>query len=411
MENIIVCPICDEELGDSIENLPDKCPICDTRKYEIIEEIKDQVNPENTPMMLGNKKSEVVEKPILKKTKKEPEEKFEEIISASAKDRDENLQEEIISVSTEKAIQPERENIEIDEEFIPIEKITKETIIAPMTSVGDEEVIIENIISEDSKDESFIDIDKGALFDESSEDIVFSPMDEEIVFDVTETAESSQDSSEKISFMETPQKVEETSFHETPQEAEKTIEEANDVIFEEASATEKTPPLQQGPTKSGASSLEVIPEKNEKGKWNVPAGDYLILYNDQKKIISYFRLNDAGSVIVGRSSERNSMSDIDLTSAWKHYYRPLYTGNEFKEKMSLVKGISRKHALIRYNKQEKQYILFHLSKKNHTTVQMPDGKKWQRAPHNRTPIPLVHKSTIVMGNHKQYILLRFKQVK
>ena len=45
----IFCHICDEELADKIDNLPDKCPICDTRKYEIIQEIKSLEEEEKTP--------------------------------------------------------------------------------------------------------------------------------------------------------------------------------------------------------------------------------------------------------------------------------------------------------------------------------------------------------------------------
>ena len=43
----IVCPICDEELGNSLDEIPEKCPICDTRRHEILQEIQEQAAPSN----------------------------------------------------------------------------------------------------------------------------------------------------------------------------------------------------------------------------------------------------------------------------------------------------------------------------------------------------------------------------
>ena len=46
----IICPICDEELGNSLDEVPEKCPICDTRRHEILQEIQEQEAPANAMM-------------------------------------------------------------------------------------------------------------------------------------------------------------------------------------------------------------------------------------------------------------------------------------------------------------------------------------------------------------------------
>ena len=78
--------------------------------------------------------------------------------------------------------------------------------------------------------------------------------------------------------------------------------------------------------------------------------------------------------------------------------------------MRLLKGISRKHALIRYLKDEKLYVMFHLSDKNYTLVQAPGEKKKIRAPKNRNRIDLHPGMVITMGNQHDFIILRFKVI-
>lgn len=146
--------------------------------------------------------------------------------------------------------------------------------------------------------------------------------------------------------------------------------------------------------------------KVEKG---FPPGHYLVLYNHEKKAISYFCLEPEGSIFIGRSSERGSSKDIDLSVAWKnYYYKQQQSSDEFKDRMTLLKGISRKHAIVRYSKEDQKYVLFHLSDKNYTLIQTANGEKRVRAPKNRNKIELQPGTLISLGNQKEFIILRYK---
>ena len=135
---------------------------------------------------------------------------------------------------------------------------------------------------------------------------------------------------------------------------------AEDVVFDDVIFEEKASAGPRKPQKTGASALEILPDK-EKG---FPSGNYLVLFNAEKKAIAYFKIDQAGSIIIGRSSERGSPNDIDLTMAWKQAYKDRRDNSQaFQDKMKMVKGISRKHALIRYDKNKKCYVFFHLSDK------------------------------------------------
>jgi hypothetical protein len=200
--------------------------------------------------------------------------------------------------------------------------------------------------------------------------------------------------------------------------------------------TPSHPPQFGGMGKSGASTLEILPigfkycslctqtypKDYEKDVCHCSSesrleiieqgflpGHYLILYNDKKKAISYFRLETEGSIFIGRSNERGSSRDIDVSVAWKHHYQQHASDpEEFKQKMGLLKGISRKHALIRFSKEEQKYVLFHLSDKNYTTIQIPHGEKRVRAPKNRSKIELQPDTIISLGNQQEFILMRYK---
>lgn len=331
MNENIFCHICDEELADTIENLPDKCPICDTRKYEIIQEIK------------------MLEEDDGVDSWPEP------------------------SVELEK----------ITEEITPLTvEIVESTAKNNSTVIVEEQDPISDIIYND---------------DENADKVVFKENNTEEVHVVVD------DVPKEIIFNDPPSDIEQDVVFESSNDDVIFNNDSSEVIFEKVANSAAG--SQVGPQKTGASALEVIPDKET----GFAAGSYLILYNAEKKAIAYFKIDNVGSIIIGRSSDRGSPNDIDLTMAWKQAYKD--TNSEtLQSKMRMVKGISRKHALVRYDEAKNGYVFFHLSDKNYTTISTVTGEKRERAPKNRNPILLEPGSLISMGNHKNYIIMRFKEI-
>lgn len=331
----ILCPICDEELGFTLEEIPEKCPICDTRRYEILQEL-----------------------------------------GAAGKE----------SGAQAVVPAPDAESREYVQGQVVVEDVTIRHEAADDAAAGASAY------------------EEGVVFSDQSEDVVFN--------------EGAGDN---------------------PQELPSDVALDEDVVFDEG---EVQPPTGlPGPRyqKSGASNLEHFPVgfkycpscgegyslESEQGNCRYcdghpplkleekgfAPGHYLVLYSDRKNAISYFRLDHAGSVIIGRSSERQSPNDIDVTLAWKNYYQRFCENpDEFKEKMRLLRGISRKHVLVRYVPAEKRYVMFHLSDNNFTVVQLPTGEKRTKPPRNRTRVDLVPGALVSMGNQQDFIVFRYKVV-
>lgn len=348
----IVCPLCDEPLCDSIDQIPDKCPVCDTRRYEILQEIR-QDDQESESYPPGAKMGAVA----------------------------------VPSHSEESEAQT--------------------TGHTPQSQV----VVVE----------------------ESAEDVSGredqSGLEEEVIFSENGKAAASVAGRERANSRKELES--EDVIFDSPAEA---AEEVSARAEERGVAPAR--PSGSLPARSGASSLEIFPvgfkycpscgkdfprdlpetncaecgiplDSKEKG---LPPGHYLVLYNTSNKGIAYFRLDGAGSIIIGRSSERHSPKDIDLTMAWKHYYRKHAEGAaDLKQKMRMLKGISRKHVLIRYLPTESKYILFHLSEKNFTVVQMA-GEKRVRPPQNRTRVDLTPGAIISIGSRQEFIVMRYQMI-
>ncbi|WP_372371398.1 FHA domain-containing protein [Candidatus Uabimicrobium sp. HlEnr_7] len=350
--NTIFCHICDEELADTVDNLPDKCPICDTRKYEIIQEIKSLEETEETNNQIQTPQIEIIttiaENPITElEITSEPQVVDSQIISDP------------------QIVEPSETNDNKKESHVTQVEAFSNNM--PAVVVEEQDPISDIVCYDDESDDGIIFKENISLID-VKENVVF---DDDVASDVV--------------------------FDDTP-----------DVVFDDpALEKEKLPSKPSIPQKTGASSLEVLPDKET----GFPKGCYLILYNAEKKAIAYFKIDEVGSIIIGRSSERGSQNDIDLTMAWKYAYKDKAGSNAFQDKMKMVKGISRKHALVRYDKSKKSYVFFHLSDKNYTIVKTQQGEKRERAPKNRNPIYLEPGSLISMGNHKNYIIMRFKEVK
>lgn len=336
----ILCPVCDEELGFSLEEIPEKCPICDTRKYEILQDLQESKAEGSSGPRI----------PPLATQMKSP------------------------TIGNEVQSEVVVEDVTVRHEAGPEETETR---------------------------------DEGVIFSaQSTEDVIFD--------DASQTKEDFSTSGEIT--------IEEDVF-EAPEAGT-------------ASVVETSPEPKY--RKSGASKLETFPngfkycpacgegyslnfggecryceEKpplKERQEGFAP-GHYLILYNAEKRAIAYFRVDRTGSVIIGRSSERNSPNDIDITLAWKAYcQKSCKDSEEFKSKMNLIRGISRKHALIRYAQAEKKYVLFHLSDKNFTVVQTTTGEKRTRPPGNRTQLDLLPGCVISMGNQHEFIVFRYKVI-
>ncbi len=374
----IICPICDEELGSCIDDVPEKCPICDTRKHEILLELKS------------------------KEDAQQPQ------FNASA---------------PQPAPEPERSPV-IEEEHQP----------EPVAEESNDEVVFTDLPTSLPESHS---IPKGPTIvpvqepkeesQEAEEDIIIFAKEPEPV--------RSEPSAipEQISLLNEAAPVELRSSEPAKPEADD--EESTESSPSPISLPKAKTPAQQ-PSKSGASSLETLPfgfryctqcrsvypkeyqeacicknTKLEIAEKGFPPGHYLILYNSQRKAIAYFRLTLEGSIFIGRSSERGSDRDIDLSVAWKHYYyRNAKSEEEFKDQMRLLKGISRKHALIRFDQDTQQFILFHLSDKNYTVAQLPNGEKRIRPPQNRNRIDLVNETLVSMGNQKDFIVMRYKEL-
>ncbi|BBM88086.1 FHA domain-containing protein [Candidatus Uabimicrobium amorphum] len=358
----IFCHICDEELADNVEQLPEKCPICDTRKYEIIQEIKILEETQEPGAQTQTPQIEVIASAPL--MAKQPEVTSEPRV--------------VEQVSEPQVIESPRvvESTQVDEPTVEendsIEKQSNVTQVEAFRSnmpavVVEEQDPISDIMCYDDESDDQIIFKENISIEEN-------PAKNDVIFDETDVV-----------------------FDDTP-----------DVVFEdETPKTQEPKEAPRVPQKTGASSLEVLPDRDI----GFPKGSYLVLYNAEKKAIAYFKIDGAGSIIIGRSSERGSPNDIDLTMAWKHAYKHKLEAGAFQEKMKMVKGISRKHALIRYDKNKKSYVFFHLSEKNYTIVKTPQGEKRERPPKNRNPVHLEPGSLISMGNHKNYIIMRFKEIR
>lgn len=361
----IFCHICDEELADNVEQLPEKCPICDTRKYEIIQEIKSLEETQEPGAQTQVPQIEVIASaPIVK------------------------------------------QQIEVTSEPRVVEQVKPQVIETPQVIESPQVVASTQVVEahdNDSEDES--NVTQVEAFRNNMPAVVVEEQDP-----ISDIMCYDDESDDQIIFKENISSVDENLakkdvvFNET----DVVFDDTPDVVFDDDIPTGKKP--QQSPRvpqKTGASSLEVLPDKDI----GFPKGSYLVLYNAEKKAIAYFKIDGAGSIIIGRSSERGSPNDIDLTMAWKHAYKHKLDASEFQEKMKMVKGISRKHALIRYDKDKKSYVFFHLSEKNYTIVKTRQGEKRERAPKNRNPVYLEPGSLISMGNHKNYIIMRFKEIR
>lgn len=404
----IVCPICDEELGNKPEDVPEKCPICDTRKHEILQEIRDKQEEKNgqkvTTFMVADAPSEVLSAAAIA-------EKYAQVV----------VEEENIGKAEEK----------------------EESVFIPSSEEEEKgDLVLQNLLQKaDKEDNVFAESDsmqdaseEFALEDSEETSLKFAREKNEAILQGFAPTREAKKSEEDVAF-------------ERPNEAIQEVEEMTPPlrVAEDASllAPKAVAPVEKKekegppqPYKSGSSSLETLPagfqycpsckaiypkasprrvceectqtplKMVEKG---FPPGHYLVLYNHDKKAISYFQLEAHGSIFIGRSSERGSSKDIDLSIAWKNYYQKNATNpDDFKDKMTLLKGISRKHAIIRFSPEDKTYILFHLSEKNYTLIQSPNGTKRIREPKNRNKIELQPGSLISLGNQKEFIILRYK---
>lgn len=403
----IICPICDEELGNCVDDVPEKCPICDTRKHEILQEMRDKQEEEKgqkvTTFMVEDSPSEVLSASHEKEVKQEKTTSFPK------------------GIVEEVSIFPQANTKKTSSHTIEKQlTLNKASEINDVTFSEAQEVQEDVVFSEKQ---------------EVQEDVVFSEKQEvqENIF-----SEPKKQSHQEESISEA--KVIQENFDSQETEDREEDEGLPVVIQAQASVENKKEdskkPKESKPYRSGASSLEKLPvgfqycsscnsvyEKNDaqkscsfcshspltKVEKGFPPGHYIILYNHEKKAISYFCLEPEGSIFIGRSSERGSQKDIDLSIAWKnYYYKQQASSEEFKEQMTLLKGISRKHALIRYSKEDQKYILFHLSDKNYTLIQTPNGEKRVRAPKNRNKIELQPGTWISLGNQKEFIILRYK---
>ena len=358
----IFCHICDEELADNVEQLPEKCPICDTRKYEIIQEIKSleetqEVGAQQTPQIEVITSAPAVKQPQIKVTS---EPRVVEKIKPKVVETPQVIESpQVVESPKEETLHSQKQS--------NITKVEAFSNNMPAVVVEEQDPISDIMCYDDESDDQIIFKENISSIDETlaKNDVVFNETD--VVFD------------------------------DTP-----------DVVFDDDIPSGKKPDATpRAPQKTGASSLEVLPDRDI----GFPKGSYLVLYNAEKKAIAYFKIDGAGSIIIGRSSERGSPNDIDLTMAWKHAYKNKLQASEFQEKMKMVKGISRKHALIRYDKDKKSYVFFHLSEKNYTIVKTRQGEKRERPPKNRNPVYLEPGSLISMGNHKNYIIMRFKEIR
>ncbi len=475
----IVCPICDEELGNCIDDVPEKCPICDTRKHEIIMELKSKEPPafEMKPSSTADVSN------ISASIAKEFSTQEEEIISTKATNRD-NKKEFFPSLSQdEENIKPKSSSktfsspiIEEENEPTPtknFEEASEEIIFTDVPPVSEkkpwslEEVSTENdeiqhisespIVTENFNigvntfepkpdiqdiETSFEDLNTPQYIPPSEGNSIISPLSKsrleksELPLQSQFKPESAKNIAKSL-----PTAAPKLSPADAiaRQLAKKAVEEDEAGESSDGNSTAPVFPakriLSNIPSKSGASCLEALPgykycskckniynkdcvipctcgnSKLEIVEKGFAPGDYLILYNSVRKAIAYFLLEKQGSIFIGRSSERGSDRDIDLSIAWKHYYYRNATSEEdFKEQMRLLKGISRKHALVRFDKDSGKYILFHLSDKNYTVAELPTGEKRVRAPQNRNRIDLESNTIISMGNQKDFIILRYKKI-
>lgn len=380
MSSKIICPICDEELGNSVAEIPEKCPICDTRKYEILQELKEQGEFKEATETTAPK----ITAPVVTRSEAD---KTGEKNTSKTPPKQVIVEEEI----------PENEGV----------------IFNDLASGADA-----TVVSESEPAPALHSDSTPVIKSEETSDVVFGeePQAVDVVFDneKNDATAAGQEASPAN-----------TSPDTRPDSAEKPMA--------------AKPAVNEKYRKSGASDLETFPvgfkycptcqqihartmaqdncpacsqhsalQVHEQG---FPPGNYLVLYNDKRKAISYFRLDNAGSVIIGRSSERNSANDIDLTAVWKNYYeKNCPNPEELKEKMRLLKGVSSKHALVRYVTSEKKYVLFHLTDKNFTVVQLPNGEKRERSAQNKTRVELLPNSLITLGDQQNFIVLRFKTV-
>lgn len=440
----ILCPICDEELGNCIDDVPDKCPICDTRKHEILLELKAKESgrlsfmESSIPTKNSTNTNTTIPNPVIETESGQGvvNEPADEVIFADVPVRpaaellgDEDALQFISeapiiteNIVTENPVTSnENQSPANSTEPAPTEPAPTDVSIntMPLTTTQEKE----SATVQDSQ--KSVSEPQNNLANVNAENSVPNP-----------SLSSNMSSSKQI--LPLNRSEESTSLANkknlvvTPIEDEEASEnaEGSSMMF-----IPQKKPTTQGPCKSGASCLEMLPgyrlcpkcgsafakdytqpcscgntTLNIIEKQFAP-GHYLILYNHQRKAIAYFRLSLEGSIFIGRSSERGSDRDIDLSIAWKHfYYRHTTNEAEFKEQMRLLKGISRKHALIRYDKESQKFVLFHLSDKNYTVAEMPSGEKRPRSPNNRNRIELQSNTLISIGNQKDYIVLRYKEI-
>ena len=348
MSDRIICPVCDEELGKCIEEVPEKCPICDTRKHEILQELRGDSSGDKTTFMVENATSEV-----LSLAEAEQRARLEEEIGGQA--------------IVEEEIANDREEVIISEEFTSLspKPLLQKQVASSPRSLPDE--LEDPLTSED------------VVFSETPAATPVQPPDQApIVPSQPKPLKMAKSGASTLEMLP-------VGYKHCPHCGEVFARDYPDSICSCASG-----------------ALETVDE-------GFAPGHYLILYNDQKKAIAYFRLEPQGSIFLGRYNERGSPKDIDLTTAWKHYYeKHSLDQSEFKQKMRLIKGVSRKHALVRYSEEDEKYVLFHLSDKNYTLLRTPGGEKRIRPPKNRNKAELEPNMLISLGNQREFIVLRYK---
>ncbi len=348
MAQPILCPICDEDLGYREEDLPEKCPICDSRKHEILQEIRELKNSQKSSSAF------LVEGQV--KPSASAEVKPKPQVSSGVSEYYFPSPTARRSPKETRVVRPKQTPVSSIPRQVPKETRVVRPKQTPVSSIPKQKPVSNLVAKPNLKQPPKEKVKANRL----SEDVIFESSNEDVIFEDLAPA-----SSLKKAFKP------------------------------------------RGPRKTGASQLETLPEEDK----GFPSGDYLVLYNDERKAIAYFRLNDAGSVILGRSSERSAPNDIDLTMVWREYYREQAPSTEeFQNKMALLKGISRKHALVRYDQEKQSYVFFHLSDKNYSIVRTSQGEKWERSPLNRDLMLLESNALISMGNQKNFIQLRFKKI-
>ena len=337
MSRIIICPICDEELGNSIDEIPEKCPICDTRKHEITQEIEareqDIAGIKNDPqLIIDGSKSTIISvdsetelitaDPIIS-----PEIEADDIGIA----QDDELQLDNVEIKTDIEVkadfdsQIKEEDTYIDqdhtdsENFEPQFEVGIELEAAP--EIEEEDIDVE--FDSDTKIDSEADVQTSQQVDSiEQKSSVNEVQPDPATMETKEESQEPEPVQEKNKFSKSgASKLEQLpdGFRYCPNCEKLYTKQSNKIYCDDCSQIE----------------LKIV------NKGLIP-GHYLILYSCEKKPIAFFRLETDTSIYIGRANERGSLRDIDISLAWKNYYKKNASEKDLKEKMKSLKGVIKK---------------------------------------------------------------------